>query len=45
MFGAFKSWKAMVENETDLNVKTLYSDNGGDYVDADFKRYCDENGI
>ena len=23
VFGAFKSWKAMVENETDLKVKTL----------------------
>ena len=37
VFDAFKRWKAMVENETDLKVKTLQSDNGGEYLDADFK--------
>ena len=43
--GAFKTWKAMVENETVLKVKTLQLDNGGAYVNADFQRYCDENNI
>ena len=45
VFGAFKTWKAMVENETDFKVKTLQLDNGGEYVNSDFQRYCDENGI
>ena len=45
VFGTFKTWKAMVENETDLKVKTLQSDNGGEYVNAEFQRYYDENGI
>ena len=35
----------MVENETDLKIKTLQSNNGGEYIDNDFKRYCDENSI
>ena len=37
VFDAFKSWKAMVENEIDLKVKTLQFDNGGEYLDANFK--------
>ena len=35
----------MVENETNLKVKTLQLDNGGEYVNAKFQRHCDENGI
>ena len=39
VFGAFKSWKPVVENDTDLKgktLKTLQSDNGGEYVNVDF---------
>ena len=35
IFGAFKTWKVMVENETDLKVKTLQSDNGGEHVNTE----------
>ena len=28
-----------------LNIKTLRSDNGGEYVSNDFNRFCDERGI
>ena len=35
----------MVENEINLKVKCLQSDNGGEYEDAEFKKYCVENGI
>ena len=35
----------MVRNDTDLKIKTLQSDNEGEYIDNDFKRYYDENGI
>ena len=45
VFATFKMWKAMVELETSSKVKCLMSDNGGEYVDSDFKRYCAENGI
>ena len=45
VFGAFKTWKAMVKNETDLKIKTLQLDNEGEYVNAEFQRYYDENGI
>ena len=45
MFDAFKRWKVIVENETDLKVKTMQSDNGGASLNADFKRCCDENDI
>ena len=35
----------MVENETNLKVKCLRSDNGGEYIDNAFKKYCADNGI
>lgn len=44
-FGVFERWKAMVENETDLMVKSLQSDNEEGYVDDDFKKYCADNRI
>ena len=44
-FDAFKKWKAMIKNETNLKVKCLKSDNGEEYLDNDFKRYCTKNGI
>ena len=39
-FETFKKWKAMVETETDLRVKYLRSDNGGEYIDGGFSEYC-----
>ena len=45
VFNAFKRWKAMAENETGFKVKTLQSDNGGEHLDADFKRYYNDNSI
>ena len=40
VFDAFKRWKVVVENETNLNVNTMQSDNGRKYLDVDFKQYC-----
>ena len=37
VFDAFKRWQAMIENEMNLKIKTLQSDNEGEYLDADFK--------
>ncbi|KAL2486271.1 Integrase catalytic domain-containing protein [Abeliophyllum distichum] len=43
VFDTFKRWRVMVENESDLKVKCLHSDNRGEYIDANFQRYYDEN--
>ncbi|GJS65089.1 putative RNA-directed DNA polymerase [Tanacetum coccineum] len=45
VFNTFKKWKAAVENETNLRVKCLKSDNGGEYSSREFIEYCAENGI
>ena len=38
-------WKAMVETETDLKVKCLRLDNGGEYIDGGFNEYYAAHGI
>ncbi|GJT84568.1 putative RNA-directed DNA polymerase [Tanacetum coccineum] len=45
VFNTFKKWKAAVENETNLQVKCLKSDNGGEYSSREFIEYCAKNGI
>ena len=40
VFDIFKKWKAMVEIETDLKVKYLRSENGGEYIDGRFRVLC-----
>ena len=45
VFEIFKKWKAMVETETDLKVKCLRSNNGGEYIDGGFNEYCAIHGI
>ncbi len=35
----------MVENETCLKIKKLHSDNGGEYEDNEFKKFCYQSGI
>ena len=35
----------MVETETCLKVKYLRSNNGGEYIDGGFNKYCDAHGI
>ncbi|GJT48290.1 retrovirus-related pol polyprotein from transposon TNT 1-94 [Tanacetum coccineum] len=45
VFNTFKRWKAVLENETNLWVKCLKSDNGGEYTSRDFIEYYAENGI
>ena len=44
-FECFKIYKELVENETDLKMKRLRSDNGGEFTSKLFQQYCDENGI
>ena len=45
VYDAFKKWRAMVENKTNLKVKYLQFDNRGEYEDAEFKIYCAFNEI
>nr|GEY42351.1 retrovirus-related Pol polyprotein from transposon TNT 1-94 [Tanacetum cinerariifolium] len=45
VFNTFKKWKAIMENETNLRVKCLKSDNGGEYSSREFIEYYVENGI
>ena len=35
----------MVENETELKIKTLRSDNGDEFTSNEFYNYCEEHGI
>lgn len=36
VFETFKRWKALMENETNLKLKFLRSDNGGEYCSKAF---------
>ena len=44
-FNCFQVFKELTENEIDMKIKCLRSDNGGDFVSNEFNNYCDENGI
>ena len=45
VLATFKKWKAEVENQTDLKVKCLRFDNGGEYDKSEFKAFCAVEGI
>jgi len=45
VFSVFKKWKTEVKNQTGLKVKSLKSDNGGEYDSREFKDFCSEHGI
>jgi len=45
VFSVFKRWKMEVTNQTGLKVKSLKSDNGGEYDSQEFKDFCSEHGI
>ncbi|XP_048481491.1 uncharacterized protein LOC105390889 [Plutella xylostella] len=41
----FKEFKNMVENQLDRKIKVLRSDNGGEYVNEAFDKFCRDAGI
>ena len=45
VFGLFKVFKALVENQCGRKLKVLRYDNGGDYVKYEFINYCADVGI
>ena len=45
VFGLFKVFKALVENQCGRKLKALRSDNGGEYVKNVFINYCADAGI
>ncbi|MCO5614022.1 hypothetical protein L7F22_068302 [Adiantum nelumboides] len=44
-FGSIRDWKAMVEKEKDLKVKSIRSDRGGEFLSENFARWCKSEGI
>ena len=45
VFSKFKEFKALIENHTEKNIKTIHSDNGGEFTLNEFKELCKESGI
>ena len=41
----FKEWEAVVTNQADCKIKTLRTDNGGEYMSAEFQSFIKEKGI
>ena len=44
-FEHFTIFKEMVENETELKIKTLRSNNSGEFTSNELQNYCEEQGI
>jgi len=45
VFDKFKLWKAEVENQIGRKIKYLRSDNGTEYTDTQFQKFCEEHEI
>ena len=45
VFGKFQEFKVEVENLTDKKIKTLRSDNGGEYTSKELIAFCKATGI
>ena len=41
----FKSFLALIENQTDRQLKRFRSDNGGEYFSGEFDVFCEQRGI
>ncbi|KAJ6902219.1 Retrovirus-related Pol polyprotein from transposon TNT 1-94 [Populus alba x Populus x berolinensis] len=45
VFNCFKDFKAIVEKQTGYTIRTVRSDQGGEYTANDFEAYCTQQGI
>ena len=45
VFEIFKVFKSLIENSVRKNIKSIRSDNGGEYIKIYFHHYCDIDGI
>ena len=45
VFEKFTEWKALVENSNRWKLKTLRTDNGGEYMSAEFTMYLNKEGV
>jgi transposase InsO family protein len=45
LFSQFQEFKYLMENQTERNIKTLQSNNGGEYTSNSFKDLCSCVGI
>jgi len=45
VFEKFKLWKVEVENQTHRKIGYLGSDNGTEYTDSWFQKFCKEHDI
>ncbi|MCO5604770.1 hypothetical protein L7F22_058940 [Adiantum nelumboides] len=44
-FGSIRDWKAMVQKEKNLKVKSICSNRGGEFLSENFARWCKSEGI
>ena len=44
-FEKFKEFKAEVENHRSRNIKSLWSDRGGEYLLGEFRQFLEDHGI
>jgi transposase InsO family protein len=44
-FEKFKIYKSLVENETDLKIKCISLDNGGEFTSKEFIQLCENHDI
>ena len=45
VFSWFKEFKSLVENQTRRKIKCLRIDNGGEFCNANFEKFCVDHGI
>ena len=45
VFGVFKKFKALTENQSGKRIKVLRSDRDKEYTSREFERFCEDEGI
>ena len=45
VFSKFKEYKVLVENQSGKKIKVLKTDNGGEFCEKEFEKFCKECGI